>query len=771
MKRIITQERTLSAPRSEAQVIIMEPRARNQYAVAVTLAVSLAILTISFLLNSYRLAQAVDLKSDEATYAIESVSLTRTGITRWNGGPFLVHPPLFYMVEGAYYNTLGIGYGPLFDRLIGKGYTAGEPLIAPSVALTGTSMVDAIMAGRYLTALYGAIISVLIFLLGSRLLDWRLGGLSTLLFMLDPYTVWRNHFNYLEPLTALFGLLMIFVYYAALNKTQQRQRTAYLLLAGIFFGLSLLTKELALIYFPPLLVHSLLFRRLKPGELTAPLLAGLGIYTLFPLWAAAHGQLDNWWNSRTWLFSRISGEIRDTGVDRPGSSLARTLSVNLPDYWPWFILMAIAAVLAVAFVYIHFRYRLHDMVGEFLASLVIGSFGFFVVIRLVGGVINEHFLYLLMPFVAMMVAYGVLEWPRLRAGIMAQRAMQESLKAAQKVGIPAGAKLQFKGEGNEGMARHADTSGVPFVSVAQSGLFRKGPLDTPVRLRRVTLVYRGLLLALALLTAYNMIAWIARYGFSRDDSYVQLDGALANRLPAGEAVVGRDLLDLYLMPKNAVYTFSYLNFVGRSVDPANLIERRIPYAILNDQSLLEGYGGANVEYYDWVRRNGDQISDFKGRIYNSYAYRIDYTRPVEVFGRDSMAVGRPVVASSSEAVSRAGPQFTVRYGPEQAFDAKISTRWSSGETDNEWIYVDLGESKNIGRIELLWEHAYANNYELQLSDDAKNWTTFYSTTSGAGGLEKIDVGALPAKGRYLRLLMTERATEFGYSLWEISIYP
>ncbi|HUP28379.1 MAG TPA: discoidin domain-containing protein [Chloroflexia bacterium] len=757
-----SQGATLVQPRPVVQVAPVVPVARPARRPWLLPALAGLTFVASFLANSYRLAESVDLKSDEATYAIESASFNRTGMTRWNGGAFLVHPPLFFIIEGAYFNALGVGYGPLFDRLISKPYTAGEPLLAPTTPLTGTSMLDAIVAARYLSAIYGAITAVIIFLLGSALLDWRMGALSAFLFMIDPYTLWRNHFNYLEPLAALFGVLMVFVYYRAQSRVDQRQRNQYLLVAGLFFGLALLTKELALIYLPPLLVHSILFRRTEIKEIAIPVVTGLAMYSLFPLWAASQGQLGNWWNSRTWLFGRISGEIRDTGVDRPGSSLARTLSVNLPDYWPWFLLMAVAALVAAAFVYFHVRYDLRDGPAEFLSSLVIGSYGFFVIVKLVGGVINEHFFYLLMPFVALTVAYGTLEWPRLHMEIATLKSRRASRKLANQVGVPAGARLQFKGD----PASHDGATPLP---VEQSTLFQTGPLDTPRRMQRLTLVKRGLIVALAGLTAYNVLALVARYGFSSDNSYARLEGALATSLPPGQGVVGRDLLDLYLMPKNGVYTFSYLNYVGRtSVDPANLIERKIPYAILNDQSLLEGYGGANPVYYDWVRENGKQIDQFRGRLYNTYAYKLEYTARAETFGADSLSFGKPATASSNESANSSGPQFTVTYTPNQAFDGKITTRWASGETDNQWIYVDLGRSINFGRVELRWEQAYARRYDLQTSEDAKTWTTFYSTTTGAGGNETI---TRQAKGRYVRLLMTRRGSEFGFSLWEIAIYP
>jgi 4-amino-4-deoxy-L-arabinose transferase-like glycosyltransferase len=587
-------------------------------------------------------------------------------------------------------------------------------------------MLNAIAAARNLDAAYGALLAVLMFALGMALLNWRLGLLASALFMLDPYVIWRNHFNYLEPLATLFGLLMIYFYYVATTQAHRGRRMQYLFVAGLFFGLSMLTKELALLYIPPLIVHWLLFRRASLGDVLIPPVTGALLYSLFPIWAAMQGEMSNWWDTKTWLYRRMTGQIQDTGIGRPGSSILRTLGINLPDYWPWFLMMGVAGVLAVLFLYYFLRYRVRDVPAEFLTSFVLGTYGYFVVVRFIGGVINEHFFYFVMPIAIMSVAYAALSWPRLRAAATGASQMRES---------------------------RLTPNGPAYVAGSDSA-------NSSVPGRMTRLAQQGVLALLLLLSVYNLVAWVARYGLGRDDSYAQVEGRLANVLPPGVAIVGRDLLDLYLMPKQNVYTFSYLNLLGRPVDPANVLERKIPYAILNDQSLIEGYGGANPAYYDWVRRNGEPIQSFQGRLYETSVYQLDYSRPVESFGTNSLAVGKPAVASSTEDPSK--------YPLAGAFDALITTRWASNETDNEWIYVDLGEAKNIGSVQLSWEEAFARSYELQVSDDAQNWTTFFSTRSGTGGLETIYAAA---KGRYVRLLMTERGTEYGYSLWEISIYP
>ncbi|HEV7707779.1 MAG TPA: discoidin domain-containing protein, partial [Asanoa sp.] len=47
------------------------------------------------------------------------------------------------------------------------------------------------------------------------------------------------------------------------------------------------------------------------------------------------------------------------------------------------------------------------------------------------------------------------------------------------------------------------------------------------------------------------------------------------------------------------------------------------------------------------------------------------------------------------------------------------------------------------------------------------WTTVYSTTTGDGGVDDI---TLTGTGRYVRMNGTQRATQWGYSLWDFNVY-
>lgn len=60
------------------------------------------------------------------------------------------------------------------------------------------------------------------------------------------------------------------------------------------------------------------------------------------------------------------------------------------------------------------------------------------------------------------------------------------------------------------------------------------------------------------------------------------------------------------------------------------------------------------------------------------------------------------------------------------------------------------------------------SYSVQVSNDATNWNTVYSETSSEGGKELL--ADLDADGRYVRILLEERTTEFGFSLYEVEVY-
>jgi hypothetical protein len=117
------------------------------------------------------------------------------------------------------------------------------------------------------------------------------------------------------------------------------------------------------------------------------------------------------------------------------------------------------------------------------------------------------------------------------------------------------------------------------------------------------------------------------------------------------------------------------------------------------------------------------------------------------------------VASSQESSS---------FPASRVIDGNFQTRWSSAFSDPQWIYVDLGAPRFINRVMLFWENAASDTYEIQVSDNAVNWTTVFLETDGNGFTDQID--GLNAVGRYVRMFSTKRLTQFGNSLFELQVF-
>ncbi|WP_354596188.1 discoidin domain-containing protein [Streptomyces sp. JL1001] len=130
------------------------------------------------------------------------------------------------------------------------------------------------------------------------------------------------------------------------------------------------------------------------------------------------------------------------------------------------------------------------------------------------------------------------------------------------------------------------------------------------------------------------------------------------------------------------------------------------------------------------------------------------------------AQAAPVLLSQGSTVT-ASSQENGGTAAGNAVDGDGGTRWSSAFADPQWIRIDLGSPAALSRVELAWEAAHAKSYRIELSTDGDNWTTAYSTTTSAGGNETLTVSG---DARYVRLTGTERATGYGYSLWEFKVF-
>ncbi len=176
----------------------------------------------------------------------------------------------------------------------------------------------------------------------------------------------------------------------------------------------------------------------------------------------------------------------------------------------------------------------------------------------------------------------------------------------------------------------------------------------------------------------------------------------------------------------------------------------IPGATAATYTTSALYAGDNNGEYRVV------VSNAAGSLTSS-AVSVTVTAPVT--GPTNLALGKAASSSGNE---------NANLGPLNAVDGSLTTRWSSAFTDAAWFQVDLGTPTLVNKVVLYWEAAYGKAYQIQMSNDEQTWTTVYTQTAGKGGNETLTFAATTA--RYVRLQGVTRATQYGYSLFEVQVY-
>jgi hypothetical protein len=126
----------------------------------------------------------------------------------------------------------------------------------------------------------------------------------------------------------------------------------------------------------------------------------------------------------------------------------------------------------------------------------------------------------------------------------------------------------------------------------------------------------------------------------------------------------------------------------------------------------------------------------------------------------NIAYQRPVSVTSNYNGTNTGAK---------AVDADGNTRWESAYANNQSIYVDLGATYNINRVRLAWEAAYAQDYQVQVSSNGTTWTTIKDVWGKTSAAADNHTG-LNANARYVKVYCINRATTYGFSLYEFEVY-
>ena len=123
-------------------------------------------------------------------------------------------------------------------------------------------------------------------------------------------------------------------------------------------------------------------------------------------------------------------------------------------------------------------------------------------------------------------------------------------------------------------------------------------------------------------------------------------------------------------------------------------------------------------------------------------------------------------ATSASSIDNEG--FVNERVPAAATDGDIDTRWSSEYSDFETIMVDFGAATRFTRVNLFWNEAFGNVYDIQVSDNRINWIKVAGETNGNGGEDEHSFDVVEA--RYVRMEGVSRVTALGFSLQEFEVY-
>jgi len=167
-----------------------------------------------------------------------------------------------------------------------------------------------------------------------------------------------------------------------------------------------------------------------------------------------------------------------------------------------------------------------------------------------------------------------------------------------------------------------------------------------------------------------------------------------------------------------------------------------------DQIIHQPMGGITQDKIGWANRpTYQQVIEFPARRGDNVA---------------NLARTGTATASSVER------GWLGTYPAANAIDGNTATRWASDWSDPQWLKVDLGADTTVARAELRWETAYAKAYRIEVSRDSVTWQQVYATTTGDGGRDVVQFA--PVTARYVRITGTQRATSYGYSLYEFELY-
>ncbi|MET9676232.1 phospholipid carrier-dependent glycosyltransferase [Streptomyces sp. NPDC006482] len=349
-----------------------EPRPRTVRMPVPTVVWAALAAVVATTLRLVRIGRAGDLFVDETIYRQLGVSAGQGGFPRTDEGLFFLHPPGHFYVEAGWI------------RLVGD----------------HQDVIAGVHSMRVLNALLAGVTAALVVFLVARVRSRGAGLAAGLVFALDQFCIRQNNRVLLETGTMVWVLAGFLVLVGLTRPDPPPWARGRALLAGLFLGLAVLTKDhAALITVLPLLA-ALLLGWGPPRRLVALALGTIVVmYGVYVSLIAGFGHFDVFWDAKTHGVRRLLGLVQETGFNAPGTpSLAGRLLDELPGYGTTYLLLALTPVALVLL--LRRKEPVYRLLALFHASAIV-TLGY----ALGVGTLEEQALYLL--FVPNLVALAV----------------------------------------------------------------------------------------------------------------------------------------------------------------------------------------------------------------------------------------------------------------------------------------------------------------------------------------------------------------------------
>ncbi len=291
------------------------------------------VALLAFGVRAFGLTRSFELWVDEILYARLGESVSLGQVPNLPDGPFFLHPPGFFIIEGL---TIR-----LFD-------------------ITGDDM-HFVHEMRWLNASIGAISVGLVFLVAARVANPTMAAFAAIVLAFEPFVLRNNSRVFLETpavTVILAGFLLLVTVWDRYDRLEQigpldartrRRQTALLVAAGLLLGYGILTKDMFGVYtVVPLWAGMLWKRTVRRREVVVVTAAMATPYVVYLLFLVITGYIGDWYRAKASGVMRMLGTVQDTGFNAPGApSLVSRLIDQVGQFGTSYLLLAMCPVAGV----------------------------------------------------------------------------------------------------------------------------------------------------------------------------------------------------------------------------------------------------------------------------------------------------------------------------------------------------------------------------------------------------------------------------------------